>query len=243
MSVGLDGDPPPPRQDGEPSQRQLLHCLFAFAVIHVVVSGGGFIVLFSCTFLERYRHTVSCDLVVTLPPISSYMTTLPPPSFTGSCRYLLLFKSECFSTLIDCISSKSTTTSCGSGTFQRLDEFALQDHGILRTLPAGAAGVLPFVSVRQHAAPPGWTEPLPHWICPRRRFGSESFWLFRTADAASSACRFGASKCRCSSPALSASHARTRTSHSPLHKRCAGPGSETHRLTAKSFLTCAVPWI
>ena len=33
--------------------------------------------------LERCRHTVSCDLVTTLPPVSSHMTTLPLVSQRG----------------------------------------------------------------------------------------------------------------------------------------------------------------
>ena len=49
---------------------------------------------------------------------------------------------------------------------------------------------------------------------------SESFWLFRTADAASSACQCGASECRCSSASLSASHAPNTSFSFPSMSAC-----------------------
>ena len=111
--MGLTGTQPcddPPREDGASPERQLLHCVFACAVIAVVVSDGGLVVLFSC-----------------LPPrkMSSHGVVRSPVSLSSldGVMPLLLCKSGCFSTLIDCVSKSTYTfTSCSSGTFQQLDE-------------------------------------------------------------------------------------------------------------------------
>ena len=122
VSTGTHPCDDSPRQDGEPSERQLLHCVFACAVIAVVVSDGGIKVVFSCTpprampshGVVRSRDNTSTRQLVHDNAAPSFLHGLMPP---------LHCKSGCFSTLICCISKSTTTfTSCCSGTFQRLDE-------------------------------------------------------------------------------------------------------------------------
>ena len=106
--------------------------VFACAVIAVVVSDGGFTVQFSCTPPQT---------LPTLPPVSSHMTTLPPPSSTQSCRHC---SARLAASQHSSITSPSRPPSppVALAAFNGLMKaFTLQDHGISRTMPAAAAGV------------------------------------------------------------------------------------------------------
>ena len=85
------------------------------------------------TLLERCRHTVSCDLGITLPPVIAH-DNAAPPFFTGSCCYCSASRAATEYTSIASPSRKPPSPPAALAPFNGLTKTStLQDHCILRT--------------------------------------------------------------------------------------------------------------